>query len=95
MISFCENYNITLVHSTTYYPQDNGLVESSKKSLISIIKKLLQENKKAWHTMTLALWVDRVSTKRAPGISPFEIVYGTNAIFPSSLGSPIMKLLQE
>ena len=48
-ISFCNRYHITLGHSTAYYPQGNGLVESSNKSLINIIKKLLEENKKTWH----------------------------------------------
>jgi transposase InsO family protein len=49
MISFCQKYNIVLSHSTTYYPQGNGLVESSNKSLINIIKKVLNENKRSWH----------------------------------------------
>lgn len=47
MVKFCEDYNTTLSHSTTNYPQGNGLAESSNKSLIRIINKLLQENKKA------------------------------------------------
>jgi transposase InsO family protein len=42
LVKFCTDYGITLSHSTTYYPQGNGLVESSNKSLIRIIKKLLQ-----------------------------------------------------
>jgi len=46
LINFCSKYHITLGHSTAYYPQDNGLAESSNKSLINIIKKLLEENKK-------------------------------------------------
>lgn len=50
MLAFCENYNITLGHSTAYYSQVNGLVESSNKILVSIIKKLLLENKKACPT---------------------------------------------
>eukprot|EP00253_Pinus_taeda_P016796 PITA_16796 len=49
MINFCHKYHITLGHSTTYYPQGNGLAESSNKSLINIIKKILEENKKNWH----------------------------------------------
>ena len=49
MIQFYENYNNILNHSTTYYPQGNGLAESSNKSLVKIIKKLLEENKKDWH----------------------------------------------
>ena len=28
LVIFCSQYNITLGHSTTYYPQGNGLVES-------------------------------------------------------------------
>ena len=46
MFNFCHKYHITLGHSTTYYPQGNGLAESSNKSLINIIKKVLEENKK-------------------------------------------------
>jgi transposase InsO family protein len=30
MEKFCRNYNITLGHSTSYYPQGNGLAKSSK-----------------------------------------------------------------
>ena len=47
MIDFCNKYQITLGHSTTYYPQGNGLVESSNKSLVNIIKKLLEKTKRA------------------------------------------------
>jgi transposase InsO family protein len=47
MEKFCNDYNITLGHSTPYYPEGNGLVESSNKSLTRIIKRFLQDNKKA------------------------------------------------
>eukprot|EP00253_Pinus_taeda_P034355 PITA_34355 len=95
-INFCHEYHITLGHSTTYYPQGNGLAESSYKSLINIIKKLLEENKKNWHRkLTNALWAERLSTKKSIGMSPYELVYGMKAKFPSSLGIPTIKLLQE
>jgi transposase InsO family protein len=82
LIKFCEQYGITLIHYTPYYPQGNGLAESSKKSLINIIKKLLEDNKKAWHSkLKFALWADRVTTKRSLGISLFQLVYGVEAIF--------------
>eukprot|EP00253_Pinus_taeda_P002932 PITA_02932 len=96
MIHFCHKFHITLGHSTAYYPQGNGLAESSKKILINIIKKVLEENKKNWHRkLTNALWADRLSTKRSIGMSPYELVYGMEARFPSSLGIPAIKLLQE
>eukprot|EP00253_Pinus_taeda_P020958 PITA_20958 len=96
MIRFCHKYHITLGHSTAYYPQGNGLTESSNKSLINIIKKVLEENKKNWHKKLVnALWADRLTIKRSIGTSPYELVYGLEAVFPSSLGVPMIKLMQE
>lgn len=96
MIDFCHKYHITIGHSTTYYPQGNGLPESSNKSIINIIKKLLEDNKKTWNNkLTNALWADRLTTNKSIGTSPYELVYGMEAVFPSSLGVPVMKLLQE
>eukprot|EP00253_Pinus_taeda_P011509 PITA_11509 len=96
MVDFCYKYNISLGHSTAYHPQGNGLAESSNKSLVNIIKKLLEINKKSWHKKLVnALWVDRVSQKKSIGMSPFELVYGTDAVFPTSLSVPVAKFLQE
>ena len=47
LVKFCSDYNIILIHSTACYPQGNGLDESSNKILVRIIKKLLQDKKKA------------------------------------------------
>jgi len=47
LAKFCGQFKIKLIHSTPYYPQGNGLAESSNKSLIRIIKRLLEYNKKA------------------------------------------------
>ena len=79
-----------------YYPQGNGLAKSSNKSLVNIIKKLLEDNKKSWHTKLVhALWADRLTLKKSIGMSPFQLVYGTDEIFPNNLGVPVMKLIQE
>jgi hypothetical protein len=96
MVEFCNKYNIKLVHSTPYYPQGNGLAESSNKSLIRIIKKLLTENKRSWDSkLKFSLWADRISTKKSIGTSPFQMVYGTNVVFPTQLGLPVLKFMQE
>ena len=72
------------------------MAKSSNKSLVRIIKKLIEDNKKSWHTkLKYALWANRISTKRAIGMSPFQLVYGTEVIFPASLGVPVMKLLRD
>jgi hypothetical protein len=45
--------------------------------------------------MKFSLWVDRVTTKRSLGISPFQLVYGTDAVFPAQLALPVEKFLQD
>ena len=95
LVEMCDSMGIKLVHSTSYYPQGNGLAKYSNKSLIRIIKKLLEENKKNWDAkLKYALWADRVTIKKSTGSSPFKLVYGTDAIFPIQLTLPVAKLLQ-
>ena len=95
-VNFCQRYNIVLTHSTAYYPQGNGLAESSNKSLSRIIKKLLEENKKSWDSkLKFALWTARVTRKKSIGTSPFKLVYGIEAIFPIQLVLPVTSFLQE
>jgi hypothetical protein len=56
----------------------------------------LQDNKKAWHKKLIyALWAERITTKKSISKSPFQIVYGADVIFPTSLGLPGKNLLQE
>ena len=96
LINFCEKYGITLVHSTPYYPQGNGLAESSNKCLIKIIKRLLEDNKKAWDSkLKFTLWADHVTTKKSLGTSPFQLVYGAEAVFPTRLTLPVAKFFQD
>jgi len=64
MVEFCHRYHIILGHSTAYHPQGNGLAEYLNKSLVNIIKKLLEINKKSWNKRLVhALWADRISHK--------------------------------
>ena len=96
LVNMYESMGIQFVHSTSYYPQGNGLVESSNKIIVRIIRKLLENNQKSWDSkLKFSLWVDRVSYKRSIGTYPFKLVYGTEAIFPIQLILPIAKLFQE
>ena len=91
--NFCFEYEITVSHSSDYFPQGNGQEESSNKNLINIVKKLVSDNQKTWHKkIHEALWADRVTPKRAIGISPFELVYGTEANLPLPLELATNKL---
>jgi hypothetical protein len=68
---------IKLEYYASYYPQGNGLVESTNKNLIKILKRIVSKNHKNWHTaLFYALWEDRVTPKTTIGNSPFFLVYG-------------------
>eukprot|EP00253_Pinus_taeda_P026870 PITA_26870 len=96
MVKFCYKYNISLGQSTAYHPQGNGLAKSSNKSLVNIIKKFLEINKKGWHKKLVnALWADKVSQKKSIGMSSFKLMYGTDTVFPTSLVVLVVELLQE
>ena len=38
---------------------------------------------------------DHITTKRDIGTSPFQLVYGTEVVFPIQLGLPVMKFMQD
>jgi hypothetical protein len=46
---FVESYKTKLLNSSLYYGQANGLVESSNRTLISLIKKKISSHSKHWH----------------------------------------------
>ena len=94
MVNFCEENNISLKQSAPYYPQGKGLAESSNKNIVNNIKKMLFENKRSWDTkLKFSLWADRVTIKKSIGTSPFQLVYGVDALFPVQLASPVIKFL--
>eukprot|EP00253_Pinus_taeda_P010010 PITA_10010 len=85
---------ILIHHSTPYYAQGNGLAKSSNKSLIKVIKKTLENHKKHWDShLIYAVWANRITPKRSTGKSPFQLIYGKDAIFPTNLAFPVLKFL--
>jgi hypothetical protein len=59
-------------------------------------QKTVGDNKRAWDScLKFALWADRITRKRSTGKSPFELVYGLNAVFPINMKLPAYKLLGQ
>jgi hypothetical protein len=46
---FCGEHGIIMGKSSNYYPQGNGMVESTNKTLIQVLKKIISENQRNWH----------------------------------------------
>jgi transposase InsO family protein len=80
---FIESYKIKLLNSSPYYAQANGQAESSNKTLIKLIKKKIEDNMRRWHeVLSEALWAHRISRHGATKVTPFELIYGQEAVLP-------------
>jgi flagellar biosynthesis/type III secretory pathway protein FliH len=84
---FVESMKIKLLNSSPYYAQANGQVEASNKVLIKIIKKRIKDNPRKWHEkLSEALWAHRTSSHGTTKVTPFELVYGQEAVLPMEIG---------
>jgi transposase InsO family protein len=80
---------------SSYYPQGNGKVESTNKKLVRIIKRIIEDKPHQWHTLlTYALWEDRTTTKESTRFTPFQLLYGQEAILPELDLSSLWLMLQ-
>ncbi|MCO5610456.1 hypothetical protein L7F22_064694 [Adiantum nelumboides] len=77
------NFMISHHKSTPYYPQANGQAESTNKTLISILTKIVEAHRTDWDLkLTSALWAYRTAYKVAINCTPFKMVYGQEAVMP-------------
>jgi hypothetical protein len=93
---FVESLKIKLLSSSPYYAQANGQAESSNKTLIKLIKKEIEENPKRWHEVLLeALWVHRISKHSTTKVTPFELVYGQEAVLPVEVNLDALQIARQ
>jgi transposase InsO family protein len=101
---FCNNMMTELAtllhfdqeHSSPYYPQANGQVESINKVLKMMLQWMVGKHKSNWHLMLFStLWAYRTSAKTATGFTPFQLVYGLEAVLPIECEIPSLKLAIE
>ena len=82
-------------YSANYYPQGNGLAESTNKNLIKIIKRIVDQNQKNWHkSLVFSLWANHITQKASIGPSSFNLVYGKEATIPANLALPSLALVK-
>jgi hypothetical protein len=86
---FCEQYGIKNHFSTPAYPQGNGHVESSNKTLLDGIKKRLEKAKGRWvEELPSILWTYRITPRSSTRETPFSLIYGVEAVIPLEIGLP-------
>jgi hypothetical protein len=96
MIELTSNIQLRQEHSSPYYPQANGQVEAVNKSLKTILQRTINLSKSNWHLMLYStLWAYQTSVKTATVFSPFQLVYGLEAVLPIGFHIPSLKLVVQ
>jgi hypothetical protein len=93
---FPELYKIKLLKSSPYYAQANSQAELSNKTLIKLIKKKIENNPWRWHeVLSTALWAHLISRHGATKLTPFELVYGQEAVLPIEVNLDTYRLAKR
>ena len=93
---FAESYKIKILNSSSYYAQANGQAESSNKILIRLIKKKIEENPRRWHeVLSESIWAHLISKHGATKVTPFELVYGQEAVLSVELNLDAYRLARQ
>ncbi|RVW61781.1 Gypsy retrotransposon integrase-like protein 1 [Vitis vinifera] len=90
--NFCSELNIRNSYSTLRYPQSNGQAEATNKTLITALKKRLEQAKGKWvEELPGVLWAYRTTPGRPTGNTPFALAYGMDAVIPTEIGLPTIR----
>ncbi|MCO5580816.1 hypothetical protein L7F22_034688 [Adiantum nelumboides] len=82
--------------SAPYHPQANGQAESTNKILVTVLTKIVSESRTDWdQKLHLALWAYRVAYKTSIGMTPFDMVYGIQAILSLEFLIPTLRVAKE
>jgi hypothetical protein len=91
-----KKYGMQGIGIAPYHPQSNDLVERRHQTIINAIAKYkamdsairseLYPRETGWtQYLALALWADRITTRRTTGYSAFKLIYGRYCLLPVQL----------
>ena len=63
---------------------------------MQILAKVTKHQGKIWDLeLPTALWAYRTSVKTSTGFTPFQLVYGKEALLPTKVDFPIVQMLEK
>ena len=78
-----EKYGVTMIISSPYYPQGNGIVERRGQTLANTILRCCGDKPSRWADyIDAALFASRTTVSRTTGYTPFFLMYGQEALLP-------------
>ncbi|XP_055814102.1 uncharacterized protein LOC129883469 [Solanum dulcamara] len=95
MKEICEQFKINHRNSTAYRPQMNEAVEAANKNIKKILRKMI-DNYRGWHeVLPYTLLGYRRTLRISIGATPYLLVYRTEAIIPTEVEIPLLRIIQE
>ena len=83
---FCGGLDITHQYSTPVYPQSNGQVQATNKTIVNRSKRRLEGAKGMWaKELPNVLWAYRRTPRRSTGETPFSLTYRAEAVIPAKI----------
>ncbi|XP_074323006.1 uncharacterized protein LOC141659959 [Apium graveolens] len=87
--AYLKELRIKHKRASVAYPQGNGQVEVTNRTILRGLEKRLEESKKTWpDELPKVLWSYRTTPRTGTNETPFKLAYGTEARIPIETGSP-------
>ncbi|XP_070009863.1 uncharacterized protein [Nicotiana sylvestris] len=82
-------------NSTPYRPKANGAVEAANKNIKNILRKTIQSSRQWNEQLPFALLGYRTTMRTSVGVTPYLLVYGTEAVIPAEVEIPLLRTIVE
>ena len=85
LAGLCEAFGVKKSRTTPYHPMGDGLVERMNRSLLSLMRSYVNKERDWEEHLQLLLFLYRTTKHATTGLSPYEVLFGSN---PPSLHTP-------
>lgn len=90
--TFSSELKIKNLYSTPRYPQSNRQTKATNKTLLSALKKRLEQAKGRWvEELPDVLWAYRTTPGRLTGSTLFALAYGMDVVIPTEVDMPMAR----
>ncbi|KAK4690635.1 hypothetical protein P7C70_g9530, partial [Phenoliferia sp. Uapishka_3] len=82
VIKALQEFGIRRIIIAPYHPEANGMEERGHQPLVDCLTKICPTPKLWARHLPMVLFTDRISMRRSTGMTPFAMLYGTEAVLP-------------